>query len=65
MMDNLLLWLAEQADDRPGRELEISYGDEKLLGTVGAVEFTDVQWTTAFLKSQGFRRGCRYERLPY
>jgi hypothetical protein len=57
MMDNLLLWLAEQADDRPGRELQISYGDEKLLGTVGGVEFTDLQWTTAFLKSQGFLVG--------
>ena len=57
MMDNLLLMLAKDADERPGRELQILYGDEKLLGIIGAVEFTDVQWTTAFLKSQGLLVG--------
>jgi hypothetical protein len=57
MMDNLLLWLAEEADYRPGKELQIFYGKEKLLGTVGGVEFTDLQWTTAFLRSQGFLAG--------
>lgn len=57
MMDNLVLMLAEEADDRPGKELQILYGEEKLLGTIGAVEFTDVQWTTAFLRSQGLLVG--------
>ncbi len=49
--------LAEQADRRPGKELPITYGDESLLGTIGAVEFTDVQWATAFLRSQGLLVG--------
>jgi hypothetical protein len=38
MMDNLLLMLADEADGRPGMEQSIVYADEKVLGTIGAVE---------------------------
>jgi nucleoside 2-deoxyribosyltransferase len=57
IMDNLLLMLAEEAYERPGREQQILYSDEKLLGIIGAVEASDAQWTTAFSKSQGLLVG--------
>jgi hypothetical protein len=35
--DNLIIWLAEQADGRPGHEIEIAYSHPMLLGIVGVV----------------------------
>ena len=59
IMDNLLLMLAQEADRRPGKELQIVYGDEKLLGTIGAVEFTDARWKLLFQS----RKACWSARL--
>jgi hypothetical protein len=33
--DNLILWIAEKADGRPGRQITIDYGDTALLTILG------------------------------
>jgi hypothetical protein len=49
LIDNLLLMLAEKADERPGRALKIRYDNEEVLGTIGAVEPTDAEWVVKAL----------------
>jgi hypothetical protein len=55
--DNLIQWLAEQADGRPGPTLELNYSDPKLLGTIGVVGAHDVNWHLHSLTSRGMIEG--------
>ena len=58
VIDNLLLLLAEQADGSPGKQCSITYSDEKVLGTIGAVHQKDAAWAVLALKSQGLLNGA-------
>jgi nucleoside 2-deoxyribosyltransferase len=49
LMDNLLLMLAEEAHERPGRVLGIRYDSEEVLGTIGAVAPADTEWVVKAL----------------
>jgi hypothetical protein len=51
-MDNLIVWLAEQADGRPGKETAIAHANPTLLGIVGVVEPEDIRWVVESLTSQ-------------
>ena len=55
--DNLLLWIAEQADGRPGKLIPINYDDNALLGLVGVVDQQDIKWIVDGLKSGRFLDG--------
>ncbi len=55
--DNLLLWLAEQVDGRPGKLVSITYDDPSLLGLIGVVDLSDIQWIVQALASQGLLGG--------
>jgi hypothetical protein len=55
--DNLILWLAEKADGRPGAELEVIYSVPKLLSTIGVVGEEDVRWILGSLTSLGLISG--------
>ena len=51
--DNLITWLAEQADGMPGATIKISYEDPALLSIVGVVNAAAVGWILHSLKSKG------------
>lgn len=51
--DNLILWLANEADGRPGMRLELSYADPKVLSKLGVVAESDVSWIVRNLTEQG------------
>lgn len=57
MTDNLLLWLAGQADGRPGAQISIYFNDEPLRGIVGAVDAADIEWTALNLVALGLVGG--------
>jgi nucleoside 2-deoxyribosyltransferase len=48
--DNLIMWMAEQQDGRPGRRVEIAYDSADLLGTFGVIDSQDIGWIVANLK---------------
>jgi hypothetical protein len=51
--DNLMQWLAEKADGRPGARLELNYSDPELLSTIGVVAPDDARWIVGSLASRG------------
>ncbi len=55
--ENLISWLAEQADGRPGIQIEIVYMNPTLLGKVGVVGPEDIGWIVDSLTSQDLLRG--------
>jgi nucleoside 2-deoxyribosyltransferase len=50
--DNLIVWLAQQADGRPGTATEIAYANPTLLGMVGVVGPEDIRWIVENLRSE-------------
>jgi hypothetical protein len=50
--DNLILWIAEQADGRPGRQITIDYGDTALLAILGVIGEEDIPWLTRSLQDR-------------
>jgi hypothetical protein len=55
--DNLILWLAEHADGRPGNQIEIAYSHPMLLEIVGVVGPEDIDWIVGSLRSEGLLYG--------
>lgn len=55
--DNLIVWLAERAEGRPGNETEIVYSDHTLLAILGVVGAEDLRWVVENLKAQQFLLG--------
>jgi hypothetical protein len=51
--DNLITWLAEQADGMPGATIKISYDDPALQAIVGVVDPAAIGWIAHNLKSKG------------
>lgn len=51
--DNLVIWIAEQQDGRPGRMIEIAYANPTLLGTIGVVGPEDISWIVDNLVLEG------------
>jgi len=51
--DNLLIWMAEKADGRPGVVIKMEPRDSCLQASIGAVEPEDVAWIAKNLESQG------------
>jgi hypothetical protein len=52
-MDNFLLYLAEDANDRPGAGTSINSSDPALLGRIGAINFDETYWIVQNLSSLG------------
>ena len=52
--DNLLVWLAEQSDGRPGAAISINLIDEALPGTIGMVDDGGTHWAVNNLIDLGF-----------
>jgi nucleoside 2-deoxyribosyltransferase len=44
MTDNLLLWIADGIEERPGRPVSINYEEPSLAALIGAVDENDVIW---------------------
>jgi hypothetical protein len=55
--DNLLIWMAEKADGRPGAQITVAPRDPGLLASIGAVEPEDIAWIAGSLHSQGLFKG--------
>ena len=51
VIDNLLLWLADKADNLPGARLELTYSQD-LFGAIGIVGQNDAAWIIRTLTSQ-------------
>src|SRR5262249_36359706 len=49
--DNLLIWIAEKADGRPGAKVTVAPRDPGLQASIGAVEPDDVAWIANSLQS--------------
>jgi len=52
IIDNVLLCLSAQADQRPGRQISLTYSSPPVLSEVGAVDQADVLWAISTLKNQ-------------
>jgi len=55
--DSVLLWLADQADGRPGKSTTIIYSDPEIQALIGVVDWADVEWVIGALKNQGLLEG--------
>jgi len=55
--DSLLLWLADQADGRPGKPITITYSDPEIQALIGVIDWTDLEWVIGALKNQGLLEG--------
>ena len=55
--DNLLSWIAEKADGRPGARVTVAPRDLGLQASIGVVEPDDVAWIAGSLQSQGLFKG--------
>jgi hypothetical protein len=51
--DSLLLWLAERADGSPGKQTQIIFNDQNVLGLIGVIGEDDLAWVAGALKTQG------------
>jgi nucleoside 2-deoxyribosyltransferase len=55
--DNLIIWLAEQSDGRPGRLIRVNYEDAAPLpATLGVINGGEVRWLVQSLESRGLVR---------
>jgi hypothetical protein len=50
--DNLIRWLGNKADGRPGNSLDLNYTDLQMLSTIGVVDASDVGWIVGSLIQQ-------------
>jgi len=57
--DNLLLWLAEKADGKPGATIDFDYSLAPLITTVGVIDSKDVKWLAETLASNGWIDGLK------
>jgi hypothetical protein len=56
-VDNLLGWLAEQQDGRPGKEVEIGYSWPQIIASVGVIKPEDISWIVASLRMHNLING--------
>jgi predicted RNA-binding Zn-ribbon protein involved in translation (DUF1610 family) len=55
--DNLIIWLAEQSDGRPGRLVRVNYEDAAALpATLGVINGSEIRWLVQSLESRGLVR---------
>src|SRR4051812_40078720 len=50
--DNLIVWMAEQAGESPGRDIKIVASDASLMGTIGLLMASDIHWLVTNLVDQ-------------
>jgi hypothetical protein len=50
--DNLIVWMAEQAGESPGRDIKIVPSDASLMGTIGLLMASDINWLVNNLVDQ-------------
>jgi hypothetical protein len=50
--DNLIVWMAEQAGESPGRDIKIVASDASLMGTIGLLIASDIHWLVTNLVDQ-------------
>jgi hypothetical protein len=55
--DNLVIWLAGQADGSPGTQMRLADSDPSLLGGIGVIGEQDLGWVVDALKSRGLIDG--------
>jgi hypothetical protein len=55
--DNLLLWLAEEADGSPGKLTPITFSDAKTQALIGVIDNNDLQYVVLELQAEGLLRG--------
>jgi hypothetical protein len=53
VMDNLLLWLADQAHGTPGKLTPVTLADQSIQALIGVVNENDVGWAIDSLRQQG------------
>jgi hypothetical protein len=54
VMDNLLLWVADQAHGTPGKLTSVTLADQAIQALIGVVDENDVGWAIDSLRQQGF-----------
>jgi hypothetical protein len=57
--DNLIVWMAEQAGESPGREIKIVPSNASLMGTIGLLMPSDIHWLVINLVDQKL---CTFNR---
>jgi hypothetical protein len=60
--DNLIIWIAEQADGRPGAQVQIIFPHAGLLGAIGAVNEAEVSWIVNSLTARRLLHGVPMEK---
>ncbi len=53
LCDNLLMYLAEQLDQQPGKQVAFRFDDPMVMAIIGAVSPSDLAWAVDTLRSQG------------
>ena len=53
LCDNLLMYLAEQLNQQPGKQVTFRFDDPMVMAIIGAVSFSDLAWAVDTLRSQG------------
>ena len=57
--DNLVIWIAEKADGRPGAQVNVVPRDPGLLASIGVVEPEDVAWIASSDRPRIMKDRCR------
>jgi hypothetical protein len=55
--DNLIRWLADQAQERPGKVVRIAYDSSFLLGSIGVIDQDEASWAARSLIARGLLEG--------
>jgi len=61
--DNLLLWLAEEADGSPGKLIPIAYSDARIQALIGVISDSDLKYVALELQAQGLLRGTTHSEM--
>jgi len=61
--DNLLLWLAEEADGSPGKPIVIAYSDVKIQALIGVISDSDLKYVALELQAQGLLRATTHGEM--
>lgn len=63
--DNLIIWIANESDGSPGRQIRVDYGDAALLGTLGVVDEETLTWIVDSLQDQRLFSGNDFADTYY
>jgi hypothetical protein len=61
--DNLIIWLAGQAQGSPGTKIPIGYSEPAMLAILGVLNHGDVEWVTESLKSRQLLMGASSQTM--